>query len=51
MGKHFMSELGFTEEVKGSQLPNSLKNTEKNTKSVFPQPVAHNLQNVPNGMV
>ena len=32
--------------------PNSLpEKTEKNTERVSPQPVVHNLQNVPNGMM
>ena len=46
MHKHFMTELGYKEE-KGSKLTQIPK---KNVKSVSPQPVAHNLQNVPNEM-
>ena len=52
MGKHFMSEIGFIyrRRKRFTAYPNSPKNTEKNTKIVFPQPVANNLQNIPNRM-
>ena len=42
--------LSFTEEGKGSKVTKFTANSEKNTKSVSSQAVAHNLQNVPNEM-
>ena len=50
MRKHFMTELGFTEEGNGSKRTQIHWKDRKDSKTFISQPMAHNLQNVPNGM-
>ena len=51
MRKRFMTEIVFQKKEKVQNLSRFTERTDKNTRSLSPQTVAHNFKNVPNGMM